>query len=253
MLHLCQSVRHVIRFYGGYFQELGGRSNLGLLMQVVPPDLSQFIETEGLPLMEVLLLLKQLLEFHIDLSALGIIHGDLTLNNLSLGEDGALIVYDFGLSHFKKEVVSNSGCSIQTVGVRDPQIIVGKQYGSEADLWSIGCVVFHAYTGESFVQASVDNEFWRLKILGQLIQRIGEPPASYFEGSRIQRSQIPSYQGQLATLEQELNLASRLKNGFPNLPPLFLELFQGIFRWENRIAPEEALRLCETLIAAESV
>lgn len=254
LLHLCQSVRHIIRFYGGVHMMVNKRSNLVLVMERVPSDLS-IVLSEGrqMPFHEIMTFFKQFLEFHIDLSQLGVVHGDLTPYNIMW--DGKLLkVYDFGHAQSVKTVRSNSGRSIQTLNFRAPEVLLGKDYDCQADLWSIGCIVFEVLTGgrESFVEICGDGPDSELESLGLIRERIGLPSDGYFEGARIPLAKIPSCKGRVMKLTDATIYQLRRRGVSLETSQLFLELLKRIICWENRIDSREALALCEEILRRET-
>lgn len=257
MLHLCQHMRHVIRFYGGHRRrDPNNFRNLQLVMDRVSSDFLKDLESPRImPLSEILSLFQQLLEFHSDASDQEIIHRDLHPQNFSW-EKGALTVYDFGRARFSHEISGSSGLSFR-LDMSAPEVLLGKRYDESVDLWSIGCIIYEAYTKSSFIDVIADLPNSRYLALGQIFGRIGEPPPScYFDRAPYQLSTlipfINHYKDRVRRLSDLVDAESRRRGIRPEVSKHFIKLLQGIFRWEDRITPKEALALCEQLIQMES-
>lgn len=89
----------------------------------------------------------------------GFAHCDLKLGNILLFGDGAVKIADFGLAKRTGEVTA----SIEGVQIRGtplymaPESVNDNEYGSEADVWALGCAVVEMFSGKtawSFKQGS---------------------------------------------------------------------------------------------------
>lgn len=252
ILHIGQSCRHVIRFYGGCRVQVEGRANLLLVMDRISFTFSKLVCIQKrLPFLEVLSLFRQLLEFYYDFSHLGMIHGDLSYRNIAW-ERGALTVFDFGISIREDVVSSNSGGSIQSLIFRAPEVLLGQTCTSSIDLWSIGCVVYRAYTGEDLVWASEDNPQWQLDVLAQIILKTKGEECFYFDGTRVSASSlapyIRKYKGKLKPFVQVLDEEAKRRDLRPAAATAFSQLLQKALQWENRPSSAEALALCHQII-----
>jgi len=80
----------------------------------------------------------------------GIIHRDLKASNLFFGEDGKLILGDFGIARDTYEAdVTGDGITVGTYAYMSPeQICADKQISGKADLYSLGCVMVEMLTGK---------------------------------------------------------------------------------------------------------
>lgn len=91
---------------------------------------------------------KQLLTGLEYLHSNNIIHGDLNPNNILVDEDEKLFkIIDFGLSF----IVSTNkpqkyNIHVFTQGFKPPEILRGLKYNNKADVWAMGCVLFHLAT-----------------------------------------------------------------------------------------------------------
>lgn len=74
---------------------------------------------------------------------LGIIHRDLKPENLLYlenNQDSILKITDFGLARFIENELATTACG--TPNYVAPEIISGKGYSKEVDLWSIGVIIY---------------------------------------------------------------------------------------------------------------
>ena len=88
---------------------------------------------------------KQMLEFLCFMSQVDVIHGDIKPENILMDEETKEIKFaDFGMAHcpwspFKKR-------SIQTLFYKAPEVLLGHDYDSSVDTWSVGCVLVECLT-----------------------------------------------------------------------------------------------------------
>lgn len=80
----------------------------------------------------------------------GIIHRDLKPTNLFFGEDGRLILGDFGIARDTHSAdVTADGITVGTYAYMSPeQICADKKITGKADLYSLGCVIYEMLTGK---------------------------------------------------------------------------------------------------------
>ena len=80
----------------------------------------------------------------------GIIHRDLKASNLFFGADGRLILGDFGIARDTHEAdVTADGITVGTYAYMSPeQICADKAITGQADLYSLGCVIYEMLTGK---------------------------------------------------------------------------------------------------------
>jgi TolB-like protein/Tfp pilus assembly protein PilF len=92
--------------------------------------------------------------------ARGIIHRDIKPENIFLTADGLVKILDFGIARIKKTVISNAdtlisqgindtkpGTLMGTIGYMSPEQVRGEAAEAPSDLFSLGCVLVEALTG----------------------------------------------------------------------------------------------------------
>ena len=82
--------------------------------------------------------------------AAGIVHRDITPANLMLLRGGKVKICDFGIARLEDATagLSADGARIGTIKYMPPEQIEGKTIDQQADLYSLGCTVFHLVTGQ---------------------------------------------------------------------------------------------------------
>ncbi len=91
--------------------------------------------------------------------AAGIVHRDLTPDNVIIRDDGEPVLVDFGLAAtFRRggrEALSIGGSIVGTTHYMAPEQIRGEVVDARADLYSLGCMLYEALTGRPpFIAAS---------------------------------------------------------------------------------------------------
>ncbi len=167
----------------------------------------------------------------------GIIHRDLKASNLFFGEDGRLILGDFGIARDTHEAdVTADGITVGTYAYMSPeQICADKDITSQADLYSLGCVIYEMLTGKppflgaNFAQIwdqhlhaqpkglreqSVDCPEWLENLVMKLLEK--EPQKRPFNARAVQgliKDQlIDQYGADLSQLTQNLPPLEEVSN-----------------------------------------
>mmetsp|Transcript_85531 Transcript_85531/g.151389 ORF Transcript_85531/g.151389 Transcript_85531/m.151389 type:complete len:998 (+) Transcript_85531:44-3037(+) len=76
-----------------------------------------------------------------------IVYRDLKPENVMLDTDGYVKIIDFGVSKKLKENQSRTYTTVGTPHYMAPEVIQGKGYGVEVDLWSLGVMIFEFVCG----------------------------------------------------------------------------------------------------------
>ncbi|WP_329381347.1 serine/threonine protein kinase [Streptomyces sp. NBC_01351] len=81
----------------------------------------------------------------------GVLHRDIKPSNIMLGEDGRVLLTDFGVAYIQGEPdLTRSGEVMGSVAYMAPERMSGRhQPGPEADLWSLGVVLYEMVEGTS--------------------------------------------------------------------------------------------------------
>ncbi|XP_048237261.1 serine/threonine-protein kinase Nek10-like [Haliotis rufescens] len=76
----------------------------------------------------------------------GIVHRDLTPNNIMLGENDKVTFTDFGLAKQKRSDCSKMTSVVGTILYSCPEIVQNQPYGEKADMWALGCILYQMCT-----------------------------------------------------------------------------------------------------------
>ena len=90
---------------------------------------------------QILLALRYIHRFNV-------IHRDLKASNIFLSSDGSLKIGDFGIAKILEEKFESAQTVVGTPYYMSPEIFMGNQYSSKADVWSIGCILYELCTLE---------------------------------------------------------------------------------------------------------
>jgi len=117
--------------------------------------------------LEAAKLLRPLLESVAYLHDLGIVHRDLKPENILCGEElEDLKIADFGLSKMVLPTEKmEAACG--TLSYVAPEVLTAQGYGKEADLWSVGVILFLLLCGKLPFDGADTNEIIRATIQGK--------------------------------------------------------------------------------------
>jgi len=135
--------------------------------------LSDTLEAGALPPERAIELVLEITDAVAAAHAAGIVHRDLKPDNVMIASAGYAKVLDFGLaklqepvndSDITKNVLSTqSGIVLGTAGYMAPERAQGRIADHRADLFSIGCILYEAVTGQrAFHGASVYDTLYRI-------------------------------------------------------------------------------------------
>jgi eukaryotic-like serine/threonine-protein kinase len=101
--------------------------------------------------------------------ARGIVHRDVKPANLLLDKDGGLKVSDFGIAHSADATtqLTQPGTVLGTMSYLAPEQATGEHTGPQADVFSLGVVMYEALTGATP---------WRVETIPQLAAIAAKPP-----------------------------------------------------------------------------
>ncbi|TRM60326.1 kinase-like domain-containing protein [Schizophyllum amplum] len=156
-----------------------GPASVFMVFPYMDHDLAGLLENERVQLQpsHIKLYMKQLLEGTEYMHRNNIVHRDMKAANLLINNEGVLQIADFGLARaFDPRVGQGlldrkyTNCVV-TRWYRPPELLLGaRQYGSEIDLWGIGCVL-----GEMFVRHPILPGSSDLDQLDRIWQLCGTP------------------------------------------------------------------------------
>jgi len=112
-------------------------------MDFIEHDLKALMEDMREPFLqsEVKTLMLQLLSATSLMHDMWIIHRDLKTSNLLMTNRGMIKIADFGLARYFADPVDNMTQLVVTLWYRAPELLLGtNEYGTEIDMWSIGCI-----------------------------------------------------------------------------------------------------------------
>ncbi len=99
----------------------------------------------------------------------GVVHRDVKPGNVLLGEDGRVVLTDFGLATVPGDPnVTRTGLVLGSPAYISPERARDGSFGPEADLWSLGATIFAAVEGQS--------PYARATAIATLTALASEPP-----------------------------------------------------------------------------
>lgn len=209
-------------------------ANVYLLMEYVENDVFTLMEARERPftISETKCLLQQLLAGVTHLHANWVIHRDIKPANLLMSNEGVLKLADFGLA---REFGSPLDAAALTAGVvtlryRAPEVLLGGNYSTAVDVWSVGCIFAEFLTKQSLFAG--ENDFDQLN---KIFKLLGSPSERIWPGF----SKLPA----LKTFSFAEQPYSMLKKTLPMLTDQGLKLLKAMLVYDpaRRMSAEEAL------------
>ena len=112
--------------------------------------------------------LKQIVEGIKYLQLNNIIHCDIKPNNIVFQDAtfNRIILIDFGISVYTKDIIDLCNQKTQTIGYRSPEVILNcitnnkVQYNYKIDIWSIGCIAYELFYRKRLFNSSKSIELF---------------------------------------------------------------------------------------------
>jgi len=221
------------------------RNHLCISFEVLSINLYELIKNnnfQGLSLGLIRRFGVQMLTSLRALRKLKIVHCDLKPENILLRQPNksGIKIIDFGSSCFEDERVYTY---IQSRFYRSPEVILGLPYGTEIDMWSIGCILAELYTGYPLFPG--ENE---VEQLACVMEVFGVPPVCLIESSNRKKMFfdqtgapriVPNSRG-----KKRKPSSKDLSAAVPCNDQGFLSFLAGCLRWDprERFTPEGAIQ-----------
>lgn len=237
------------------------RSHLCITFELLDMNLYEFIKLNqfrGFHIELIQDICHQLLDCLCFLHSHRIVHCDLkpenvllrtpppapSLNDYALPKRLSVKMIDFGSSCFDNERVYTY---IQSRFYRSPEVILGYEYGSPIDMWSLGCILCELYTGYPIFPG--ENEHEQLLCMMEVL---GSPSANMLERcsrrkvffhSNMQVRLVPNSKGRIRkvgsksieiALRKRANPASTLDESSKQSYVLFVDFIRRCLIWDPR-------------------
>ncbi|KAE8316871.1 kinase-like domain-containing protein [Aspergillus transmontanensis] len=126
-----------------------------LVMDFLEHDLKTLLDDMREPFLpsEIKTLLSQVLSGLDFLHSQWIMHRDLKTSNLLMNNRGEIKIADFGMARYYGDPPPKLTQLVVTLWYRSPELLLGaEKYGTEIDMWSIGCIFGELLTKEPLLQ-----------------------------------------------------------------------------------------------------
>ena len=101
-----------------------------------------------------------------------IMHRDLKSSNLLMNNRGEIKIADFGMARYYGDPPPKLTQLVVTLWYRSPELLLGaEKYGTEVDMWSIGCIFGELLTKEPLLQGK--NEV-------DQVSKVRNPPLPFY-------------------------------------------------------------------------
>ena len=98
----------------------------------------------------------------------GLVHRDITPNNIMITTDGGIRIMDFGVVHTPETELTQFGSMLGTISCMSPEQIKGEELDCRSDLYALGVILYRMITGKYPFHAS--------SYAGYLSQHLTQPP-----------------------------------------------------------------------------
>lgn len=105
-----------------------------------------------------------------------LIHRDLKLENLFLSKDLNLFLGDFGIARSLEGSMAKT--FLGTIETIAPEVLADEKYGTEADIWSLGCIWHELFGGEKAFTGA----------MGAIVLKIGSADYKRLQGGKFENS-----------------------------------------------------------------
>jgi serine/threonine protein kinase len=94
--------------------------------------------------------------------ARGVMHNDITFNNVMLAKNNEVKLIDFGLSTEIEDCMTNAHVSVR---ISAPELLKGEEYDSGIDIWAVGIMLWSVLFRQNvFWEVEDDSEFKELML-----------------------------------------------------------------------------------------
>lgn len=139
-----------------------------MVFEYVDYDLYGLLKSPGVILSQahVRSFIKQLLEGVNFLHKNHIIHRDIKSANILIDSKNQLKLADWGLARFNPKNGNRMSNNVVTLWYRSPELLCGvRKYGSEIDMWSVGCIFAEMKTRQPILAVNGDSDLKQMELL----------------------------------------------------------------------------------------
>ncbi len=136
---------------------------LALVMELIQGcTLKEYLKKCGIPSWGEIVYISNAILSALELAhSQGVVHRDLKLSNVFLGDDGSIKLMDFGLAKTSQpnEDITDSGATVGTYYYMAPEQILGSDIDARTDLYAFGVMLYRMCSGELPFMATGGGEF----------------------------------------------------------------------------------------------
>lgn len=166
-----------------------------------------------------------------------IIHRDIKSSNILMNNKGEIKIADYGLARRdSKQNHKKYTCKVVTICYRAPELLLGfQEYGTEVDMWSIGCVFCELLSGVIIFKESQDEKAQ----LNKIFSICGTPDEKEWPGV----TDLPRWK----EFAPKTNYCNSLREFFKNnnkVDDVTFDLINKLLQLnpKNRISADDALK-----------